>query len=60
MNKTIMRNLGLVRQVEHVNLGLCPLCSKKIIGFRDKLSEKEYQISGLCQKCQDSFFEETK
>lgn len=24
--------------------------------FRDELSRKEYTISGLCQKCQDSIF----
>jgi len=24
--------------------------------FRDALSKKEYEISGLCQQCQDNFF----
>jgi hypothetical protein len=24
--------------------------------FRDALSKREYQISGLCQKCQDEMF----
>lgn len=24
--------------------------------FRDKASEQEYSISGICQSCQDSFF----
>ena len=24
--------------------------------FTDDLSRKEYQISGMCQKCQDDFF----
>lgn len=27
--------------------------------FKDDLSRKEYQISGLCQKCQDSVFGDT-
>lgn len=31
-------------------------CGKEIKGFRDELSKKEYQISGLCQECQDSIF----
>lgn len=31
-------------------------CGKPINGFRDALSRKEYQISGLCQDCQDSIF----
>lgn len=26
-------------------------------GFRDQLSKKEYAISGMCQKCQDSVFD---
>lgn len=40
--------------------GLCPFCSHKIeeSEFRDPLSLKEYQISGLCQSCQDDFFKE--
>lgn len=38
--------------------GICPFCKKKvdINDFKDKLSEREFQISGLCQKCQDEFF----
>jgi hypothetical protein len=24
--------------------------------FRDDLSRKEYQISGMCQRCQDDIF----
>lgn len=31
-------------------------CGKPITGFKDKLSEKEYSISGLCQECQDIVF----
>ena len=36
--------------------GTCAFCPNKITGredFNDELSWKEYQISGLCQKCQD-------
>ena len=36
----------------------CPLCKKPITGFRDKLSEREYGISGMCQACQDKMFAE--
>lgn len=35
-----------------------PLCNKRVEGFDDELSLKEYIISGICQECQDSFFEE--
>jgi len=31
-------------------------CNKQIKGFRDELSRKEYQLSGLCQECQDRVF----
>jgi len=31
-------------------------CGEPITEFRDALSEKEYSISGFCQKCQDAFF----
>ena len=31
-------------------------CGNPVAEFRDKLSYKEYTISGLCQKCQDGVF----
>lgn len=37
----------------------CPCCGTQInpaTDFRDPLSLREYQISGLCQECQDSVF----
>jgi hypothetical protein len=34
-----------------------PHCDKRVKGFDDALSVKEYTISGMCQECQDSFFE---
>jgi hypothetical protein len=34
----------------------CPMCHNPIEGFRDKLSEREWEISGLCQTCQDKVF----
>lgn len=40
----------------------CPFCGKDMSNpegmFRDKLSFKEFCISGLCQECQDKVFEE--
>ena len=40
--------------------GLCPFCGLEAskMEFRDDLSKKEFEISGLCQKCQDETFEE--
>jgi len=36
--------------------GRCPICGKQIGTFRDELSQKEFEISGCCQKCQDLIF----
>ncbi len=38
---------------------ICPSCKTQLRGdyeFRDALSEKEFEISGLCQFCQDEVF----
>jgi len=38
---------------------VCVFCNSdkcRIEDFRDGLSWKEYNISGMCQKCQDKFF----
>ncbi len=35
---------------------ICSFCKESATEFRDGLSEKEYSISGLCQKCQDEVF----
>lgn len=34
----------------------CPTCGGDATYFKDELSEREYLISGLCQKCQDAVF----
>lgn len=34
----------------------CVACDRKAESFTDKLSEREYTISGLCQVCQDEVF----
>lgn len=34
----------------------CPVCHGPITDFRDRLSEREYEISGMCQNCQDAVF----
>ena len=58
MNKQIMKNLGFNQVVEDVEGKICPICRTEIKedGFRDRLSLKEYYISGLCQRCQDKVF----
>lgn len=42
-----------------IDAGNCPTCRKAINmkDFKDELSKKEFQISGMCQECQDEVFE---
>lgn len=58
MNKKLMKLLGFGKEVEAVEQGRCPFCGKPIDPdeFRDKESWIEYNISGLCQECQDEMF----
>ena len=39
---------------------ICPFCKLQfnLNDLRDELSIKEFEISGLCQNCQDKVFEE--
>ena len=48
---------GTKGAIEH---GKCPLCKSDITGFKDVLSERQYEISGMCQKCQDFVFVEER
>lgn len=49
---------GILEMVGTREQGKCPFCgiSMQWQVFRDALSLREYQISGLCQACQDQFF----
>ena len=57
MNKEIVKQI-FPEMMERVEAGNCPTCNQPIAidSFRDSLSRKEFQISGMCQKCQDSVF----
>ncbi len=35
---------------------LCVMCGGEAASFKNAISEKEYRLSGMCQKCQDSIF----
>lgn len=37
--------------------GCCVKCKGEAKEFKDILSKRENEISGLCQECQDQFFE---
>ena len=58
MNDDIMRAMGFGKEVDRTKLNLCPFCRMpvKMEDFKDALSRKEYNISGMCQKCMDEFF----
>lgn len=34
----------------------CPMCGGDCVEFRDDLSRREFEISGMCQSCQDRIF----
>ena len=58
MNKEIMKAMGFLKEVERVENHQCPFCAKQVTSeeFINDLSRKEFEISGLCQKCQDEMF----
>lgn len=47
--------LGVDRRA-FISADTCAACRKPVTGFRDRLSRKEFTISGMCQTCQDSVF----
>jgi hypothetical protein len=57
--KRILRMAGFREQIDAVEHGCCPFCKQpvSIDEFRDEKSKKEYQISGMCQRCQDGLFQ---
>lgn len=56
--KQILRNMGFHHMVDLVDAGKCPICTKEIDTkkFVDNRSKQEFEISGLCQGCQDELF----
>jgi len=57
-----MKAMGFSKEIQRVKERKCPTCGNAInmSGFRDSLSIKEYNISGMCQKCQDDIFGKTQ
>jgi hypothetical protein len=44
------------RRLEAIKNDRCVSCAGPASSFSDDLSRREYQISGMCQACQDQFF----
>lgn len=57
-SKVFRLGISLERALELVDREQvhCPLCKGPITEFRDDISDREYMISGMCQKCQDQVF----
>ena len=41
-----------------ITANICTRCRRPATRFSDTLSKREFTISGLCQECQDGFFED--
>jgi len=57
MEKTLIKMTGIDRR-KCITADICTWCGKPAKNFKDAISEKEYRISGFCQKCQDETFGE--
>lgn len=57
-----IENLGLAQFGRSRNLAIagqgCVMCGKSAIEFRNEKSKREWQISAMCQLCQDKIFGE--
>ena len=53
-----LTDLGFGEEVGYIQLGMCPFCKNPVkdTEFKDALSRKEFDISGVCQTCQDKVF----
>lgn len=58
--KQLLRMAGLGAKVALVEEGRCPTCGKLIEqkNFKDDLSRKEFELSGMCFECQKEVFGE--
>jgi hypothetical protein len=53
----IDRHFGEPGRIASIQSNRCVKCKGPAVTFKDGLSAREYRISGLCQSCQDDFFE---
>jgi len=56
--KSTLRKAGFTKEVDAVEKKLCPFCKDavRVEDFNNELSRKEFNISGICQSCQNKFF----
>ncbi|MFW6281280.1 MAG: hypothetical protein ACOC1O_00600 [bacterium] len=58
--KDMLKAAGFDKEVENVEKNLCPFCNEKVneSEFENDLSRREFEISGMCQRCQTKIFGE--
>ena len=58
MNPELMKAAGFGKEVDAYQKKQCPFCNihVKHESFRNPKSIREFEISGLCQECQDATF----
>ena len=54
--ESLLTNLAGISRQDAAKQAICTWCKKPITEFKDRLSYKEYTISGFCQSCQDETF----
>jgi len=57
--KTMLRSIGFKKEIDNVENNLCAICKSDKVkpeDFRDDLSRREFEISGMCQSCMDKIF----
>ena len=47
---------GFESHIINLQLGLCPTCGNPVGEFRNPASQREFNISKMCQACQDEIF----
>jgi hypothetical protein len=59
MNEKILKVSGFGKEVKLIKKGRCPFCCLPVdeSDFKDELSKKEFELSGMCQSCQSKFFD---
>ncbi len=58
MSMRMAKNSGVgIKRSSALKAKKCVLCGKDATKFTDELSKKEFKISGMCQTCQDNFFD---
>lgn len=55
MNKDIVKKF-FPQAIKNIEAGKCAMCGGEAGTFQNNLSLKEFEISGMCQKCQDNVF----